>query len=223
MTLTEKLKLGFLKLAGYLIPLAQSFPPLGIWTGLMTLPFASYLMIMVANLPEHLPSAIMNFFVIPFLIPEKIVIITGILILTYSIIHLWIKRKSGLVTSGSYGLIRHPQYLGFVLITLGFTSWSVWILNNTFGIGFLSPIQTTGLWFIELLAYIILAQMEERHLSKKYGELFHNYKKHTPFFIPFLKTDKSYLEVLAAAAIPAILLFVLLTLGFIPQPPSTFS
>ncbi|MCK4953588.1 hypothetical protein KAS14_07370 [Candidatus Bathyarchaeota archaeon] len=39
----ERGRSGFLKIAGYLIPLVQSLPSLGVWTGLMTLPFASYL------------------------------------------------------------------------------------------------------------------------------------------------------------------------------------
>jgi protein-S-isoprenylcysteine O-methyltransferase Ste14 len=222
MTLTEKLKSGFLKVVGYLIPLVQSLPPLGIWTGLMTLPFASYLIMMFANLPEQLPRAITDFFFIPFLIPEKTIIIAGILILTHSIIHLRTKRKKGLVTTGPYSWIRHPQYLGFIMITLGLTSWSVWILNNTFGIGFLTSTQTIDVWFIELLAYIILAYIEERHLSEEYGERFENYKRRVPFFIPFLKTEKTHLEVLSSTAIPAMLLFMLLMLGAVLPPAPTF-
>ena len=172
LNMKEEMKLGLLKIAGYLIPLVQSLPTLGIWTSFMTLPFASYLIILFSNLPEHLPRVIMEF-LIPFPVLEKIVITTGLLILIYSITHLRMKRKRGLVISGPYNWIRHPQYLGFILITLGLTSWSVWILNNTFGMGFLSPMQTIGLWFIELLAYIILAYIEERHLSEEYGERLH--------------------------------------------------
>ena len=221
MNAKEKGKSGFLKVAGYLIPLAQSLPPLGIWTGLMTLPFAGYLIMMLANLPEHLPIAIMEFFT-PFLIPEKILIITGILIITYSIVYMRMKRKEGLVTSGPYRWIRHPQYLGFVLMTLGLTSWSVWILNNTFGIGFLSPIQTIGLWFIELFAYILLAYVEEKYLTKEYGEQYENYEKQVPFFIPFLKVKKMNPEVLLSTAVPAILLLGLLTIGYSLEPNFLF-
>jgi len=210
---TGRIRTGFLKVAGYLVPLVQSLPPLGVWTGLMTLPFASYLITMFANLPVYLPRGLSEFFFTPFLIPEKALIIIGLLVLVYSAAYLRTKKKEGLITSGPYRLVRHPQYLGMILSTLGFTSWSVWILNNTFGIGFLSPLQTMGVWFIELFAYILLACIEEQDLSRNYGESFENYKSQVPFFIPFIKTNRKDLDILVSILIPAILL-VGLIIGF---------
>jgi len=209
---TERIRSGFLKVVGYLVPLVQSLPPLGVWTGLMTLPFASYLIMIFANLPVNLPRALSDFFV-PFLIPEKALVILGLLILGYSVAYLKVNKKEGLVTSGPYRVVRHPQYLGMILLTLGFTSWSVWILNNFFGFGFLSPSQTIGVWFIELFAYILLAYIEEEYLSRDYGESFENYKRQVPFFIPFLKTNRRALDILISISIPAILLFGLI-IGF---------
>ena len=200
---------GFLRFAGYLVPLVQSLPPLGVWTGLMTLPFATYLIMMFTNLQVNLTSALSEFFA-PFLILEKTFVTIGLLTLVYSVAYLRVKKKEGLVTSGPYRLVRHPQYLGMILSTLGFTSWSVWILNNTFGIGFLSPSQTIGVWFIELFAYILLAHIEELFLSRNYGETFENYKSQVPLLIPFFKTNRKDLNVLVSILIPAILLFVLI-------------
>ena len=207
---SDGIRSGILKVAGYLVPLVQSVP--GAWTGLMTLPFATYLIMIFANLPVNLPRALSDFFA-PFLIPEKALIIGGLLILVYSVAYLWMKKKEGLVTSGPYGLVRHPQYLGMILSTLGFTSWSVWILNNTFGVGFLSPSQTICVWFIELFAYILLAIIEEQHLSRKYAKSFQNYKSQVPFFIPFLKTRRVVLDILIVVLISAVFLFVLI-IGF---------
>ena len=209
MNLVERIRSGFLKVAGYLVPLVQSLPPLGIWTGLMTLPFASYIILMFTNLPVNLPRALSEFFT-PFLIPEKAFIIIGFSILIYSIAYLRTNKKEGLITSGPYRLVRHPQYLGMILSTLGFTSWSIWILNNTFGIGFLSKSQTIGVWFIELFIYILLAHIEELYLYRNYGEPFENYKSQVPFFIPFLKTNRESLNILVSILIPAILLFGLI-------------
>ena len=201
----------FLKVAGYFVPLVQSLPALGGWVGLMTLPFATYLIMFFTNLPLSLVDVLSAFFApFPILIPERAFIIIGLLILVYSVAYLRIKRKGGLVTSGPYGLVRHPQYLGMILSTLGLTSWSVWILNNTFGIGFLSPSQTIGVWFIELLAYIFLALIEELFLSRNYGKNFSDYKSQVPFLIPFLKTNRKDLDVLVSVLIPPILLFVLI-------------
>jgi len=206
---TERIRSGFLKVAGYLVPLVQSLPA---WTGLMTLPFAGYLLLVFTNLPVNLPRALFDFFA-PFPILEKAFVITGLFILVYSAAYLMKKRRGGLVTSGPYRYVRHPQYLGMILLTLGLTSWSVWILNNTFGIGFLNPSQTIGVWVIELLAYILLAYIEEQHLSRNYGESFENYKSQVPFFIPFIKTNRQGLDILISILSPTFLLFGLLAIG----------
>ncbi|UCH02212.1 MAG: isoprenylcysteine carboxylmethyltransferase family protein [Candidatus Bathyarchaeota archaeon] len=197
----DKNNARFLRIAGYLVPLVQSLPSLGVWTGLMTLPLASYLVIMFTNLPLSLLNASSTFFT-PFNILEKALIVTGLAVLVYSMAYLRLKKKGQLVTSGPYRLVRHPQYLGLILITLGFTSWSVWILNNTFGIGFLSSSQTITVWFIELLAYILLAYVEELYLSRKYRESFESYKSQTPLLIPFLKTNSKHRSILVSILIP---------------------
>jgi protein-S-isoprenylcysteine O-methyltransferase Ste14 len=175
----------------------------------MTLPFAVSLVMIFTNISLNLPIALREFFS-PFLIPEKAFIIIGLLIIIYSIIHLQRGKHTGLVTSGPYGLVRHPQYLGMILTTLGFTSWSIWWLKNTFGIGFLDPFQTVILWFIELFAYIFLAKIEERYLYGIHGESFKKYTTSVPFFIPFLKTENKFYEVLISIIFPAILLFGLI-------------
>jgi protein-S-isoprenylcysteine O-methyltransferase Ste14 len=207
----SRIREGLLRFVGYLIPLVQSLPSLGIWTGLMTLPFATYLFMMFTNLPVSLTTALSEFFT-PFLVLEKAFLAIGLIILVYSIVHLRMKKKEGLVASGPYRLVRHPQYFGIILATMGLTSWSVWILNNTFGMGFLTPSQTMGVWFIELLVYIILARIEELFLSKKHGEAYENYANQVPFFIPFLNTKRKFLDILLSIFVPSLLLFILITI-----------
>ena len=206
-----RMRSWFLRFAGYFVPFVQSLPALGGWVGLMTLPFATYLIMFFMNLPVSLVDVLSAFFApFPILIPERAFIIIGLFLLVYSVAYLRIKRKVGLVTSGPYRLIKHPQYLGMILTTLGLTSWSVWILNNTFGVGFLSPSQTICVWFIELLAYIFLAHVEELFLSRNYGKIFSDYRSQVPFLIPFLKTNRKDLDVLVSVLIPIIPLFVLI-------------
>jgi len=163
------------------------------------------------NLPVSVVDILSAFFApFPILVLERVFIIVGFFLLVYSVAYLRMKRNEGVVTSGPYGLIRHPQYLGMILSTLGLTSWSVWILNNTFGVGFLSASQTIVVWFIELFAYVLLALVEELFLSRNYREIFDKYKSQVPFLIPFLKTDRKDLDVLFSILIPPILLFVLI-------------
>jgi len=175
----------------------------------MTLPFAAYLIVMFTNLPASLPTALSQFFT-PFLVLEKAFLVIGFIILVYSIAYLELKKKKGLVTSGPYRLVRHPQYFGIVLSTIGLTSWSVWILTHTFGVGFLSPSQTISVWFIELLAYIILAQIEELFLSKNHGDAYENYANQVSFFVPFSNTKRKFLDILISILVPSILLVILI-------------
>jgi protein-S-isoprenylcysteine O-methyltransferase Ste14 len=202
----ERIKHGIIKVAGYLVFLVQSVP---VWTGLMTLPFAVSIITILTNIRLNLPIALREFFS-PFLIPEKALIIIGLLSIIYSIIHLQRRKRRGLVTSGPYGLVRHPQYLGMILTTLGFTSWSIWWLKNTFGIGFLNPSQTTMLFFFELFAYIFLANFEERYLIGNYGESYLDYRSRVPFLIPFLRTENKIQETIFTVIIHSIALLVLI-------------
>jgi len=200
-----------LRFVGYLVPLVQSVPSIGVYAGLMTVPFATYFILFFANLPDSFISVLEFFFwPRPFFVLERVFIVIGLFLLVYSVAYLRIKRKEGLVTSGPYRLTRHPQYLGMILSTLGFTGFSVWILYNTYGIGFLNPSQTIGMWFIELFAYILLSHIEELFLSRGYGESFEKYKSQVPFLIPFFKINRKVLDVLVSILIPAILLFILI-------------
>jgi protein-S-isoprenylcysteine O-methyltransferase Ste14 len=205
----------FLRVAGYLVPLFQSLPPLGIWAGLMTIPLISYLVMLFSSLPESIFTVLEDFLTDGTFLLDKTCVVIGLLILLYSSAYLRIKRRVGLVTSGPYRLARHPQYLGIMLFTLGLTTRSYWVLTNTFGTGFLTPQQTIAAWFIELLVYVLLANIEELYLSQKYVESYENYKNKTAFLIPLLKTKNKILDALVSVVIPAILLWAVLQ--FQPQ------
>ena len=81
------------------------------------------------------------------------------------------QRRSALATSGPYARIRHPQYLAFVLILLGFLlQW---------------PTLLTLLMFpILLVMYGRLAVTEEAEMRKQFGTGFDAYAAHTPRFFP---------------------------------------
>ena len=201
----------FLKTAGYLVPLFQSLPPLGAGWAWMTFPLILYLAAMLYSLPIALPNAVYALFYPAWdLLLERTLVISGLLLFSFSVAYLRMKRKEGLVTSGPYRLVRHPQYLGMALSTIGFTSWSVSILVSTFGTGFLTPRETIGVWFAQLLAYILLAYIEELYLSREYAGPFENYKSKAPFFIPFIKTGRRKLEIAVSILVPTLLLLSLI-------------
>ncbi|MCJ7656701.1 MAG: isoprenylcysteine carboxylmethyltransferase family protein, partial [Candidatus Atribacteria bacterium] len=76
-----------------------------------------------------------------------------------------------LVTEGVYSYVRHPQYSGLFLITIGFLiQWP--------------SLTTLIMWPILIFAYHKLAMREERDVEKQFGQEFLEYKKKVPAFIP---------------------------------------
>jgi protein-S-isoprenylcysteine O-methyltransferase Ste14 len=83
------------------------------------------------------------------------------------------QRASRLATTGPYARIRHPQYVAFVMILLGFLlQW---------------PTLLTLVMFPILVAmYGRLAVTEEREMRERFGAEFDAYAARTPRFIPAL-------------------------------------
>ena len=81
------------------------------------------------------------------------------------------QRRHALATVGPYARIRHPQYLAFVLILLGFLAqW---------------PTLLTLLMFpVLLVMYGRLAITEEREMEQQFGAEYRRWAAQTPRFIP---------------------------------------
>jgi protein-S-isoprenylcysteine O-methyltransferase Ste14 len=85
----------------------------------------------------------------------------------------WSKKQGerNLVSDGIYAHIRHPQYTGFLLISLGLlVHWAT--------------IPLLIMWPILIYQYYRLAKKEELTLEKEFGNKYIEYKKHTSMFIP---------------------------------------
>jgi protein-S-isoprenylcysteine O-methyltransferase Ste14 len=87
----------------------------------------------------------------------------------------WSKEKGrgALVTTGIYRYIRHPQYTGLLLMSLGMIiEWA------TLPMLILYPIM--------VFLYVRLAKKEERDMLHEFGDEYRQYMKRTKRFIPFL-------------------------------------
>ena len=85
-----------------------------------------------------------------------------------------IYRTKDIVMRGPYRLLRHPQYLGFLLITGG------WLIHWP-------TIPTMVMWPILVFLYYNLAKREEKEMEKRFGEKYKEYKQRVPMFIPKLR------------------------------------
>ena len=83
------------------------------------------------------------------------------------------QRQHRLATSGPYAYVRHPQYLGFILIMLGFlVQW---------------PTLLTLLMFpVLVVMYVRLARHEEGDVRADFGDAYDRYAAKTPAWIPHL-------------------------------------
>ena len=103
---------------------------------------------------------------------SNVIILTGMLLVIFG----WRKifrAKNQLVTTGIYSYVRHPQYLGFLLITLGMNV--LWV-----------TLSTLALWPVLAFLYYRLAKEEDKLMEEMFGEEFLKYKNNVPTFIPKL-------------------------------------
>lgn len=83
------------------------------------------------------------------------------------------QRKGTLATTGIYARIRHPQYVGFVLVMFGFLlQWPT--------------LLTLAMFPVLVFMYWRLARSEEREVLAEHGEAYARYMREVPAFIPRL-------------------------------------
>jgi protein-S-isoprenylcysteine O-methyltransferase Ste14 len=82
-----------------------------------------------------------------------------------------IHRAEGLVTTGIYKYIRHPQYAGFFLIMTG------WLLHW-------ETTLTLAMYPILVIMYYYLASKEDKALKNEFGDEYETYRQKTPMFLP---------------------------------------
>ncbi len=88
------------------------------------------------------------------------------------------QREHQVATDGPYACLRHPQYVGFILIMLGFLfQWPTLITLIMF------PLLVT--------MYVRLARREEKESLEEFGETYAKYAAQTPAFLPSLTPAES--------------------------------
>lgn len=81
------------------------------------------------------------------------------------------QRRGALATTGPYAYVRHPQYVGFILIMFGFLlQWPT--------------LLTLVMFPILVCIYLRLARQEEREAGEIFGAAYRAYRAQVPAFVP---------------------------------------
>ena len=84
-----------------------------------------------------------------------------------------------LVTTGIYRIVRHPQYLGLILVIVAFNiQWPT--------------ILTLAMAPVLIVTYVRQARREDKELEARFGEAFVDYTLRVPAFIPRLRACRAH-------------------------------
>jgi len=110
----------------------------------------------------------------PFHILSNVLIIAGFFVISSSWSVLYeAQRKRALATTGPYAYVRHPQYMGFILVMFGFLlQWPT--------------LLTLAMFPVLVWMYVRLARSEEQDAIAAFGDAYRQYAKSVPAFVPRL-------------------------------------
>lgn len=111
-------------------------------------------------------------------IASNLIILAGFLIIASAWRVLYKSQQDHtLAVTGAYSHVRHPQYIGFIAVMVGFLlQW---------------PTLLTLLMFpILVFMYTRLAYREEKEMQEEFGNEYTKYKEAVPAFIPRLASQK---------------------------------
>jgi len=87
-----------------------------------------------------------------------------------------VRDKPRVIREGVFSLVRHPIYLGAILLYLGLLVFSFSIISVI-------------IWMIIITFYYFISKYEERLLIEKYGKDYEEYMEDVPMLIPRLKRE----------------------------------
>jgi protein-S-isoprenylcysteine O-methyltransferase Ste14 len=128
----------------------------------------------LAFLGELVFGVAFDYFFMFILFPASLVVMgAGMLLVIYGWRNIFKAKGKYLVTNGIYSHTRNPQYLGFIILTLGMAI--MW-----------TTVFTLILWPFFVILYYKLAKTEEKEVEAQFGEEYTKYKRKVPMFLPRL-------------------------------------
>ena len=86
-----------------------------------------------------------------------------------------VREEPSVIKKGVFSIVRHPVYLGSILLSLGLLKFTLSILS-------------TIVWVIIIAFYYFISKHEEKLLLGKFGKEYEDYMKKVPMLIPRIKS-----------------------------------
>lgn len=81
------------------------------------------------------------------------------------------REEPQVITTGVFSIVRHPVYLGSILLYLGFILLSLSLLSVL-------------VWILIIVFYYMISRYEEKLLTQRFGSVYEEYKKKVPMLFP---------------------------------------
>ena len=191
----------------------QTIFDMGVWMGIMSMPMLPYVWLVLTD--RNYTNAFL--FNVEFMLFAKnywvgrIIALIGVVVLLLALAQfIWSQYKGiEFVQSGLYSRIRHPQFTGIIIITIGLT-----VMIATNGNYYpRSKFQDMNLWLLQVLGYMTIAKYEDWKLLKKLGDNYRQYSQKIPFLFP-IKNPKRIPEILFTILIALLIWLILLIFPF---------
>lgn len=82
-----------------------------------------------------------------------------------------VREKPEVIRKGVFSLVRHPVYLGEILLYLGMLLFSL-------------SVASMVVWFLAVIFLQLIARYEEKILIEYFGDEYRNYMKEVPMWFP---------------------------------------
>jgi protein-S-isoprenylcysteine O-methyltransferase Ste14 len=192
----------------------QSIYNMGIFFGIMTIPLLPYIWHVLTD-SNYANAFWFNVEFMLFASDEiwvgRIIAFVGVAVLLVAGAQfVWSRyKKFGLTQSGLYSRVRHPQFTGIILVTVGLT-----VMIATYGSYYpRSKFQDMSVWLLQVLGYIAIAKYEDWSLLKKFGDSYRQYQQRVPFLFP-LKSPKKVPETVFTILLALLVWVILLAFPF---------
>lgn len=119
--------------------------------------------------PQLFPFYLRILFSLPFLILSFLLALSGL-----KAVFGEQREELVLIKSGVFSIVRHPIYLGAILLYFGFIIISLSIISFC-------------IWIVIILFYYFISRYEEKLLIDKLGSQYEEYMNEVPMFIPRMK------------------------------------